>query len=161
MKKLIASFILICIPLLVLGCSSTTGTKETEPQKLTAYMHIEGNEVQLDEVEIITTDDTERMEELGLTVNNDLPSGYHIYNETADAASYQLTDKTKYIFTDFNQLLVDPEVENRLYETTSKEEFLEASSYSDVPLEEQKIPYFFEVLDGKVISITEQFIYTQ
>lgn len=30
----------------------------------------------------------------------------------------------------------------------------------DIPLFEQTIPYFIEVQDGKVISITEQFKYT-
>lgn len=160
MKKLVTSFILICIPLLIFGCSKTI-TKEAEPQQLSAYMHIEDNSVQLDVVEIVTTDDTDRIQDLGLTIKNDLPSGYNIYNQTADVASYQLTDQTKYIFTDFNQLFVEPKVENRLYETVNKEEFLEGSSYSDVPLEDQKIPYFLEVFDGKVISITEKFIYTQ
>ncbi|MDD3571312.1 MAG: hypothetical protein PHY44_09455 [Lachnospiraceae bacterium] len=160
MKKLSASFILICIPLFIFGCSKTV-TNEAEPQQLSAYINIEGNEVQFDEVEIVTTDDTERIQDLGLTIENDLPSGYHIYNQTVDVESYQLTDETKYIFTDFNQLFVDPKVENRLYETTNKEEFLEGSSYSDVPLEDQKIPYFLEVSNGRVISITEKFIYTQ
>lgn len=160
MKKFMASFIFICIPLFILGCSKAI-TKETEPQKLSAYMHIEDNEILLDEVEIVTTDDTDRIKDLGLTIKNDLPSGYHIYNQTANVSSYQLTDETKYIFTDFNQLFVDPKVENRLYETTNKEEFLKGSSYSDVSLEEQKIPYFLEILEGKVISITEKFIYTQ
>ena len=64
-------------------------------------------------------------------------------------------------FTDFNLLFINEANTTRIYETTKKQEFIEGSSYQDISLEEQKIPYFLSVYDKKVISITEEFIYTQ
>lgn len=132
-----------------------------EPKLLAGYMFIEGNTLYLDEVEIIKTEDEGRIAELGLITESDLPNGYHIHNPVDETISFELTDDTMYTFTDFNLLYVKEADGKRIYTTTKKEEFLKASSYRDVPLEEQKIPYFLEVHDGKVISITEEFIYTQ
>ncbi len=42
-----------------------------------------------------------------------------------------------------------------------KDEFLKhLGKLNDIPLSEQTIPYFIEVQDGKVISITEKLKYT-
>lgn len=128
---------------------------------MVGYIVVENNKIYLDEVEIVTREDENRMKELGLTVENDLPNGYHIYNPNVETVSFELTEDTLYTFTDFNVLFVKEADGNRIYETTNKQEFLDGSSYQNIPLEEQKIPYFLDVYDGKVISITEEFLYTQ
>lgn len=57
--------------------------------------------------------------------------------------------------------IVKDEDGDRLYTTTKKEEFILHlnESYSDSP-QAQKVPFFIEVKDGKVISITEKFEFT-
>lgn len=139
------------------------GTPESKYQHelLAGYMYIEGNTLYLDEVEIIKTEDKGRIAELGLNAARDLPNGYHIHNPVVKTISFELTDDTIYTFTDFNLYYVKEADGKRIYTTTKKEEFIKGSSYRDVPLAEQKIPYFLELHDGKVISITEEFIYTQ
>jgi len=50
---------------------------------------------------------------------------------------------------------------NRLYTTTNKDEFIKhLGKLNTFPLSNQKIPYFIEVQDGKIISITEKFEFT-
>jgi len=142
----------------LIGVSTESAYKN---ELLAGYLFIEGNTLYLDAVEIIEREDKDRIAELGLIEKNDYPSGYHIHNPIAETVSFELTDDTIYTFTDFNLLYVKEADGKRIYTTTKKEEFLKASSYQNVSMEEQKIPYFLEVNDGKVISITEEFIYTQ
>ena len=159
MKKTSLSILLVLCSLSMIGCMASKMQSETET--VVGYMYIEDNKVYLDEIEIITDKDTNKMEELGLTVENDLPNGYYFYNPSNETTMFELSDQTLYTFTDFDLHFVKEEEGNRIYETTRKEEFLEGSYYRDAPLEEQTIPYFLEVNDGKVLSIREEFLYTQ
>lgn len=162
MKKFRFLLLSLLLGLTMTGCTKT-GIPEPEykSESLVGYIVIKDNTLYLDEVEIVTREDNDRITELGLTIEHDLPDGYHIHNPISEIASFQLTDDTIYTFTDFNLHFIKEADSNRIYETTKKQEFLEASSYQDVILEEQKIPYFIVVDNGKVISITEEFIYTQ
>ncbi|MPN06907.1 hypothetical protein SDC9_154164 [bioreactor metagenome] len=76
-------------------------------------------------------------------------------------ASFELTDDTIYTFTDSNLLFVEDADSNRLYTTTKKKDFLKHldASYSD-DLPAQKVPFFVEVSDGKIVSVTEEFQFT-
>ena len=148
--------------LMMTGCSKTElQESQYKPESLVGYMAIEGDTLYVDEIEILKIEDEGRIKELGLTAENDLPNGYYIYNPTVEVVSFELTDDTVYIFTDYGLVFVKEVDSNRTYETTKKQEFLDASSYQDISLEKQKIPYFIDMYDGKVISITEEFIYTQ
>ena len=131
------------------------------PRLITGYMAIEDNLLYLDEVEIITMEDKERIEELELKQNVDMPNGYYIYNGGIEKQTFELTNETTYTFVDHNLLFVKNEDGDRLYTTTKKEEFILHlnKSYSDSP-PAQKVPFFLEVKDGKVISITEKFEFT-
>jgi hypothetical protein len=124
-------------------------------------MVIEDNLLYLDEVEIITREDKERIEELILEENVDMPGGYHIYNENEDIQTFELTNETSYTFVDYNFLFVKNEDGDRVYTTTKKEDFIQHlnKSYSDLP-PAQKVPFFVEVKDGRVISITEKIEFT-
>ncbi len=161
MKKIILGAVFFVLTLSLIACSHDGKVNTYAPESLAGYIFIGNNEIVLDEVEIITREDKDEIEKLGLVEANDYPSGYYIYNPEVKKVSLQITDDTKYIFTDYNQLYTKDENGERLYETTKLNEFLKGSSYHDIPLEEQRIPYFLEVYDGKVISITEEFIYTQ
>ncbi|MBE6022435.1 MAG: hypothetical protein E7231_04260 [Cellulosilyticum sp.] len=146
----------------MVGCNKVEGVEsQYKTESLVGYMVIEKDKLYLDEVEIIIGEDQERIKELGLVEENDLPNGYYIHNLEVQNESFQLTNDTIYGFTDDELLFVKDAESNRFYETTNLEEFLEGSSYQEVALEQQKIPYFIEVYDGKVIRVTEEFIYTQ
>lgn len=129
---------------------------------ITGYINIKGKQLLVDQVEIILSENNERIEELGLVREIHYPSGYYIHNEINKVEALTLTDETKYIFTDFKQIYTDGSA--KLYETISIEEFINGSSYRELDLEnlEEKhyIPYFIETNNGIVISITEDFRYT-
>lgn len=135
---------------------------KSEIELLAGYIVIRDNTLHFDEVEIIEPEDKERIKELGL--DEDLPpTGFKILNEIQKEITYELTDETVYNFLDVYRLFVEDENEDRAYATTNKDEFLKhlgEYNQNDIPLFEQTIPYFIEVQDGKVISITEKFKFT-
>jgi hypothetical protein len=159
---------LLCAALVALSCGSLVSCQAGERETLTGYITIQDGQVVLDEVEIITQEDTDRVEELGLTDQGDLIEGYFIYNEEESTQVYRLTDKTQYRFVDFARRYVTWDAgEDLTYETTSLEEFLAGSSYSASESNAQgtgipsgRIPYVVEVQGGTVISITEESQYT-
>ncbi|SCZ07681.1 M56 family metallopeptidase [Alkaliphilus peptidifermentans] len=135
------------------------GENSSMPRLITGYIVIEDNLLYLDEVEIITREDKERIEELDL--NADMPNGYHIYNEDIEKQTFEITNETTYTFFDYLRLFIKDEDSDRLYITTKKEEFilhLNESYYDSPPA--QKVPFFIEEKDGKVINITEKFEFT-
>ncbi len=139
------------------------GVDSSMPRLITGYMVIEDSILYLDEVEIITMEDKERIEELELKQNVDIhmPNGYYIYNAGIEKQTFELTNETTYTFVDHNVLFIKNEDSDRLYTTTKKEEFIMHlnKSYFDSP-PAQKVPFFLEVKDGKVISITEKIEFT-
>ncbi|MGI6145763.1 MAG: hypothetical protein ACOYED_08375 [Peptococcia bacterium] len=133
---------------------------ETKPQSLAGHIVIAGDTLYFDQVEIVRREDKERVSELGLK-DIDMPSGYIIINENKEETVFELTGEVKYIFTDMDLYFVKESDSDRLYTTTQKAEFLKhLGKLNDFPLSQQTIPYFIEVQNGKVISITEKFGYT-
>lgn len=157
-KRIIVLFVMVYV-LALLGC--TPKQEQIEPESLVGYIVIEDNTLYLDIVEVITLEDIERITELGLNQQDDFPNGYHIYNPDTGKDTYDLTEETVYTFVDLNLLFVNDEDGDRSYTTTKKEEFIQHlnTSYSDVP-PAQTVPFFIEVQDDKVISITEKFEFT-
>lgn len=146
-----------------IGLLANPNISSSMSRLITGYMVIEDDLLYIDEVEIITREDTERIEELELELgqNIDMPSGYHIYNADMERQTFKITKETTYTFVDYSFLFLEDEVGDRLYTTTNKEEFILHlnESYSDSP-PAQKVPFFIEVKDGKVISITEKIEFT-
>ncbi|WP_326907636.1 M56 family metallopeptidase [Sedimentibacter sp. MB31-C6] len=145
-----------------IGLLVNPGVNSSIPRLITGYMVIEDDLLYIDEVEIIYREDTERieeLEELGESITT--PSGYHIYNPDTDKQTFKITKETTYTFVDYSFLFLEDGVADRLYTTTNKEEFMLHldESYSDSP-PAQKVPFFIEVKDGKVISITEKIEFT-
>lgn len=133
-----------------------------EIQPLAGYITIKGNMVYFTEVEIVEWKNQKRVKELGLN-ENDMPNGYIIINNNKETETFQLADEVKYTFTDINYLFVKEDEGNLRYTTSNLDEFLKhlgVHNLNDIPLSDQRIPYFIKVQDGKVISITEEFKYT-
>lgn len=136
--------------------------RKNQPEGFVGHIVIEDNKLHFREVEIVEWDDQERVKELELN-ESDFPNGYLIIEKNNGETSFELTDETIYTFTDVNLLFVDEPESNRLYTTTKKDEFLKhlgEYNLNDMLLSQQKLVYFIEVMDGKVISITEKFKYT-
>jgi hypothetical protein len=157
-KSLLLSLCLLIFALTISACAPASN-----PELLTGYMVIDNNILYLDEVEILTREDTERIEELELELgeNITMPSGYHIYNADMEKQTFEITKETTYTFVDYSFLFLEDEVDDRLYTTAKKEDFILHlnESYTDSP-PAQKVPFFIEVKDGKVINITEKIEFT-
>lgn len=161
MKKSIILLFVMLLLFAMAGCSETEIKQpETKPESLVGYIVIEGDTLYFDNVEIVKLEDKKRVSELGLS-DTDMPNGYMIINENKEEAIFELTGDVKYTFTDMSLYFVKESDSDRRYTTTKKAEFIKhLGKLNDFPLSEQKIPYFIEVQDGKVISITEKFEYT-
>lgn len=161
MKRFMALLLVTVFLAGITGCTSRKEHFSSEPENIQGYMYIEGDTLYFDKVEIITTEDKERIAELGLTAEHDMPSGYHIYNPDIEWAEYKLTNNTIYTFFDFSNLFIKGEDSDKLYSTTKKEEFIQylKTTYTDTP-PAQKVPFFIQVKDSKVLSIEEKVQFT-
>jgi hypothetical protein len=116
----------LMIAVTAVGCTLTSVLNDREKgndspgsRALVGYMVIEENLLYLDEVEIISREDTERIKELEeLGENITTPSGYHIYNPATDKQTFEITKETTYTFVDYSFLFLEDEVADRLYTTT-------------------------------------------
>lgn len=160
MKKSVVLFIALMFVFAMAGCAKEGEQPVTEPESLVGYIVIDDNTLHLDEVEVIMLEDKKRMEELELT-EQDMPNGYYIHSLDKEKGKYVLTDETTYTFVDTNLLFAKDADGDRLYTTTKQDEFIQHldTSYSDSP-PAQKVPFFIQVKDGNVISITEKFEFT-
>lgn len=119
-------------------------------KKMIGYIQIAGDRLTLDEIEFITNEDTERIKELGLT-ESDMPNGYFILNQDFELSSYRIGN-TSYTYINWGE--TDPD--KRILTTRAGWEFIEyLSTYTD---NGAGIPFWVEVKDGEVISITEQYV---
>lgn len=152
---------LLIISILLLGVVVFAYNLVSEPELLAGYILLEENILYLDEVEVITTEDKDRIVELDLK-DEDLPNGYYIHNRGKETILFELTDETVYTFIDYQLLFVEEPSGDRLYKTTKKENFVKHlnTSYFDEP-PAGKVPFFIEVKNGKAISVTEKFLFTQ
>lgn len=142
---------------------------EKETTMLAGYIVVDGDILHVDEVEVLTTEETarllklplydpERLEELGIGEAN-MPNGYYLHDPGSDTMSLELAEDTVYTFTDVHLLFVEEADGDRLYTTTDKEHFLLHlhTAYSGMPA----VPFFLEVQEGRVVRITEKFLFTQ
>lgn len=148
--KLVA---LISVLILLVSCNAD---ENDDNKKLhIGYIKLEENVLYLDEVEWITDENKDRIKELDLSQQSDMPNGYYIFNLTSDTILFQIKEKTVFNFIDWGNDFVG-EDEDRNYSTTSQEEFIQyLNTYSD---KAAKVPFWIDIKDGYVISITEQFV---
>lgn len=161
MKKSVIVLVIMTLVFAIIGCSKfEIKQSEIESESLVGYMVIKDNTVYFDEVEIVEAKDKERMAQLGLR-DTDMPNGYIIINQNKEEMIFDLRDGVVFTFTDMDLYFVTEEKGTRLYTTTKKDEFVKhLGKLNDIPLVEQKIPYFIDVKEGKIISVTEKFEFT-
>lgn len=160
--------ILLLLILILTSCNNDEEYTKSNPEltqytKLAGYIRIDENDLEIDEVEIITPQDTERIEELGLDKDIDFPNGYHIQKKDVETKKFKLNDDTRYYFTDYYLLFIDEEEKNgdRKYSTKDKDEFLEHFYHNTTEeYPKQNIPFFIEVEGDEVKTITEEFKFT-
>ena len=158
MKKVIVSLSIVLLLISIIGCTTTV----EEIEELTGYIVIKDNVLHFRHVKIVKIDEKDIMNEFNLT-EEDMPNGYAILRKNQADETYKLADEVEYILTDtiLNFIEESEAGGNRLYTTTKNDEFLtHLGDLNNIPLSEQRIPYFIKVQNGKVISIEEKFEYT-
>ena len=149
MKKLLTLiFATICI-FSISACNKETKGEKTEVCAL--LKEIKDDKIIVDVVEYITIEDKDRISELGLK-DTDLINGYYINNPETELKEYTITEDTTYNFIDWKNDFVK-EGSDRNVSTKNKEDFIKyLSTYEN---SQPKMPFFFSLEDGKVISIKE------
>ncbi len=119
-------------------------TKEATSDKLAYIVDFELSTKSLiiDEVEWIEESDKERIKELGLDVEKDLPTGFMIYDETQKAESIKLAENAEFFLVNHENIAKPKQVEEK--------EFI---SYLAVG----KGPYDLTIEDGQVVKVSEKY----
>lgn len=103
-----------------------------------------------DEVEWVTDEDKERIKELDLNPENDMPNGYYIHNADISQILCMVNDKTDYIIINWGG---DADI-NEMYKHVKIKEFNEyLKTYSN-----RTPPFRIVIQNGYVKSITEQYV---
>ena len=126
-------------------------------ENLSAYTPVlirsfDGETMVIDPVEYITTADTERIAELELDPEFDLPSGYYVHNETEESISLKVSGAV-FEFVDWNRQFTEPDAD-LFYETRSAAEFLEYCGTYDggIPA---NTPFFLNINGNKLQKLKE------
>lgn len=147
--------VLIIMPsLLLIGCQNAeTGNDKTD--ELCGFLKgIDETRVTIDEAEYITSENSRRMKELNLT-EEDLLSGYYIYNPEEETKEYLLTSDTVYNFIDWGRNFTDSDDPERVnISTTDINAFIiYINTYTNA---QPGMPFFLEIDGENVVSITEK-----
>ncbi len=154
MRKVFIVLLVGVVSLMFISCEQANEDGKNKDLYI-GYISMEKNTLYLDEVEWITDKDKDRIKELDLSEQNDMPNGYYIYNPSSDKVSFEVNEETVYNFIDWGNDFVGKD-EDRNYSTTNQEEFIRyLNTYSD---KAAKVPFWIQTKDGYVISITEQFV---
>ncbi|WP_277586283.1 hypothetical protein [Psychrobacillus antarcticus] len=140
--------ILVMGSIILLGACSeeeTSKEEETTGKQLAIIKNYElpTRNLVLDEVEWIEESDTDRIKELGLDVEKDLPTGFVIYNETKEETSMKLAEDAEF-------LIINQEDPSKPREVDEKE-FI---TY----LLGVKGPYYVTVKDDVVVKVEEKYM---
>lgn len=112
------------------------------------------NTVEVDLVEYVEIEDTERVKELGLTEMDDMPDGYYFHNPDTDTVVWQLDSDTQYLFIDWDRNFVhDPD---DLFMLTKDREMFGAYLETYLKATPGSMPFFFYVEDGVVKLVVEK-----
>lgn len=131
----------ICISLLV-GCKTQTESSPIEKLGYISNFNTETRSFDFDEVEWLTMNDSERIEELEI---EDMPGGFYIHNPEPDTVNCTFGDET--VFS-----IVDWETVGNV--NTGLDEFI--ASYEIYS--EYSPPYLIKIENGIVTEITERYV---
>lgn len=154
MKKIITILLIGFISQIFVACNQVEPENSVKELYI-GHISIENNTLYLDEVEWITNEDKDRITELELQ-QSDMPNGYYIHYPGTETLSFEIDKVTEYHFIALEDLSFMTAGQDRNYSTSKKEEFMEyINAYSD---KAATVPFWIEVKNGTVISITEQFV---
>ncbi|MCD7751667.1 MAG: M56 family metallopeptidase [Lachnospiraceae bacterium] len=143
--------------------ASTETESETAVNRILGYiLYLADNTAAVNTVEWLTLDDTERMEELGIT-GDDMPGGFLIYNADSDAESLTLAENLTALLLDWENSynLMEGEISREEFFTILQQRAqmmgstVDDSGYADYS---QCGLFWFEVTDGVVTDIVEQYV---
>lgn len=94
--------VLAMLSIILLGaCSEEETTKDVknpgEQLAIIKNYELSTRDLVLDEIEWIEESDTDRIKELGLDVEKDLPTGFVMYNETKEEVSMKLAEDAEFL----------------------------------------------------------------
>lgn len=151
MKKILMGIVAVICMFFICACNNDT-INEKKPEICAYIKEIKDNVIIIDTVEYITKEDVERVKELKLS-EFDMQDGYYINNFEIQLDMYTLTEDTIYHFIDWKNDFVE-KGENREFSTTNKDDFIKyLNTYEN---SQPQMPFFFDIIDNKVISITEK-----
>ena len=151
MKKFVLLFLIVVCMFSVCACNNNT-VVENKTEICAFVKEIKDNVIVVDIAEFITTEDTDRVAELKLT-NFDMPNGYYINNTEIELKEYKLTKDTVYNFIDRKNDFVEKGAD-REFSTKNKDDFVKyLNTYEN---SQPQMPFFFDIADNEVISITEK-----
>ena len=159
-KTTIFMFAILGFALFLGACSdNTTKTKEIDKEEVTkeevvkeeatgeqlafiSEFDLSTRSLTIDEVEWIEESDTERIEELGLDVEKDLPTGYTIYNAIKQPVDVKLAEDAEFY-------IVNPESPSEP-KSANEKEFI---SY----LMGVAGPYYVTIEDNSIVKVVEKY----
>ena len=136
------------------GVSEPTFTNQDGTVYVAAFLKdMTENSITVDVIEYVTSDNAERVNELGLT-ERDMPDGYYLYNPEQETVIWELNEQTVYSFIDWYGDFTGSDYLKE-YTTTDVEEFHRyIETYDDAA---PGMPFFFLVEDGVVKMVLEKF----
>ena len=127
--------------------------EDSDDEYTAAYLKkISGNKITVDVVDFITSDNIQKIIELGLT-ENDMLDGYYIDNPDSSLTTWDTNYRTVYTFIDWNGDFTGSHYPEE-YTTTDISEFEQyIRTYEN---ETPGMPFFFRVNDGVIELILEK-----
>ena len=103
--KNVIPLISIAILLLLSSCRNQEMPIPEEVQQLGYIYNFNADDMKFDfdVIEWINSSDTERIKELNLDPDNDMPNGFYIYNPNLSKRAYELSNNTFYEIIDWEQ----------------------------------------------------------
>jgi hypothetical protein len=112
---------------------------------------LEGGFFHLDRIEWISDEDEERINELGLSKENDMPGGFYIYNPASYPQTFDINENTEYMVLN----RISPIGREPTYESLNMKEFLD---YLETVRGGSARPFWIETKDGYVKSVKAQYL---
>ena len=127
--------------------------EDSDDEYTAAYLKkISGNKITVDVVDFITSDNIQKIIELGLT-ENDMLDGYYIDNPDSSLTTWDTNYRTVYTFIDWNGDFTGSHYPEE-YTTTDISEFEQyIRTYEN---ETPGMPFFFRVNDGVIEQVLEK-----
>lgn len=159
MKKATVLFVAIMFVCHLAGCQAKQLDQTTSGayHLYEGYLAVNDDKLFVNDFKFIDLSDQYWIKNLELT-SEDMPNGYYIYDTSDELLTFALSEGTRYNFYDTGAQFVSEDDEDRLYTTTSLDDFL-AKFAVDSDGDLGKTPFEIQVLeDGQVLSISEIFV---